>query len=151
MIVHRFMGAQECRALLEGKTLYNPTNHRKKDGKRSSSIGFCFFTEEPDDAVHWLSGIVDLDYCVTMEVEDGYLLKSFGVYLDEERTDMSKPMNYEDFMREAKFKKRVEYCRCRYSRKDVKILGVTDKYYKMYPPRSAHQGLLKAMMSGVKI
>lgn len=151
MIVHRFMGKQEYLALLDGKELYNPTNHHKKHKMRTSSIGFCFFKEDPDEAVHWLSGIADLDYCVTMDVEDGFLLKSWGLYMDNEATDLSKPMNYQEFMREAKFKKREEFCRCRYSLKNVKILHVTDKYYKMYPPRSMHQHLLKAMLAGVRI
>lgn len=151
MIVHRFMSEQEAINLLEGKLLVNTTNHRKKYKRRTSSIGFCFFAENPDEAVHWLSGVVDLDYCVTMEVADGFLLKSFGLYLDEEKTDTSKPMNYQDFIREAKFKKREEYCRCRYSLKDVKILDITQKFKTMYPPRSEHKPLIAAMIAGVKI
>ena len=151
MEIHRFMSRREYELLAAGKELYNPTNHRKKDKKRTNSIGFCFFTENPDDAVHWLSGIVDLDVCVTMEVPDGWGVKSWGLYLDDEATDMSKPMNYQDFMREAKFKKRAEICRCRYSTKDVRIIDATDKYYSMYPPRSEHQHLIKAMLAGVKI
>lgn len=145
------MSTKEYLALLEGKELINQVNHHKKFKKRTSSIGFCFFTEPPDEAVHWLSGIVDLDYCVTMDVPDGFLLKSWGMYLDDEHVDLSKPMNYEDLMKSAKFLKRDEYCRCRYSLKDVKILAVTDKYYKMYPPRQSNAPFIKAMLAGQKI
>lgn len=151
MIVHRFMSKQELSVLLAGKQLCNSTNHHKKFNRRTTSIGFCFFADDPDEAVHWLSGIVDLDYCVTMEVDDGFLLQSYGLYMDNETTDLSHPMNYDDFMKVAKFKKRTEYCRSRYSLTDVKILNVTDKYYTMYPPRAIQQDLIKAMLAGVKI
>ena len=150
MIVHRFMGEQECLALLGGKTLVNNTNH-KKDKKRTNSFGFCFFKESPDEAVHWLSGIADLDYCVTLEVPDNYLVKTYGLYVDDEASDLSKPMNYREFMAAAKFKKREEYCRRRYSLNDVQILAITDKYYSMYPPRSAHQHLIKAFVQGMRV
>lgn len=150
MIVHRFMSNAEYARLLEGKELYNNTGH-KKNGKRTSSVGFCFFTEDPEDAVHWLSGIVNLEQCVTMEIPDGFLIPSFGMYLDEDGTDLSRPMNYQELMSIAKFKKRTEYCRCRYSLKDVKVISATDKYYSKYPPIEYQQELIKAMLAGARI
>lgn len=151
MIVHRFMSKQEYLALIDGKVLRNSTDHRRKDRKRTTSVGFCFFTEDPDQAVHWLSGIADLDYCVTLEVPDGYLIPSWGMYLDDDGTDLSRPMNYDELMRTAKFKKRTEYCRCLYSLSEVRILAATDKYAHLYPPRSEHQHLIQAMLAGVRI
>ena len=151
MKVHRFMSNAEFQNLVAGKELCNMTNHRKKNGSRTTSIGFCFFTGDPDKEVHRLSGVVDLDVCVTFDVPENYLRKSFGMYLDEESTDMSKPMNYEDFMREARYKKVEEYCRCRYSLDAVTILGVTTKYASMYPPRSEYMKLIKPFLQGVKI
>lgn len=151
MIIHRFMSRSEYEQLVAGKELYNNTNHHKKDQKRTNSVGFCFFMEDPDQAVHWLCGIVDLEMCVTMEVPDGWGVRSWGLYLDEEASDLSKPMNYQEFMREAKWKKRTEICRCRYSTKQVRIISATDKYYHLYPPRSEHQHLIKAFLAGVRI
>lgn len=144
------MCAQEYKSLINGNVLVNFKQHNK-NGSRTSSIGFCFFKEDPDEAVHWLSGIADLDWCVTMEVEDKFLVKSWGLYLDEKNTDLSKPMNYEDFMRSAKFIRREEFCRCRYSNAQVRILSATDKYSTMYPPRSGNKPFIRAMIAGVKI
>ena len=67
MILHRFMSKREYDALMAGKHLVNTIDHGAQ-GERSSSIGFCFFPEEPSEAIHWLSFIVDADFCVTMEI-----------------------------------------------------------------------------------
>lgn len=146
MTVHRFMSDQEYRALIGGKVLRNSTDHRKQNCCRTTSVGFCFFAEEPDESVHWLSGCVDLDWCVTLEVPDGYLVPSWGTYIDNEGIDLSRPMNYEELMRTAKFKRRSEYCRSVYSMRDVQIIAATDKYYTMYPSRSASNELIMAML-----
>lgn len=67
MILHRFMSKREYDALMAGKQLVNTIDHGAQ-GERSSSIGFCFFPEEPSEAIHWLSFIVDADFCVKMEI-----------------------------------------------------------------------------------
>lgn len=67
MILHRFMSAAEYEAYSRGETLHNNTIHRE-NGSRSTSVGFCFFPEDPDDAKHWLSSLVDMDVCLTVDV-----------------------------------------------------------------------------------
>ena len=126
MKVHRFMSRKELAALMSGKKLVNNTDH-KKEGLRTTSVGFCFFTEDPDEAVHWLSGIVCLECCVTMEVDDDYLVESYGVYVDISKDDPSLPLDQIPSI------KRKEYCRSRYSIDDVKLLNVTCKYESRYP------------------
>lgn len=51
-----------------------------KRGGASTSVGFCFFKEDPEEAKHWLSGIVDFDVCITVEVDDSDVNKSRGRY-----------------------------------------------------------------------
>ena len=149
MIIHRFMSEREYKLLTSGKELYNGTYHRR-NGRMSNSRGFCFFLEEPDEAVHWLSGIVDLDWCVTLEVPDGWGIKSWGDYLDEEKTDLSRPMSLEDCLK-ADRKRRTEICRIRYSKRDVRIISATQKYYSLYPTRQQRQILIEALFAGGRI
>ena len=78
------MSDKEYNSLVAGDTLTNTTNHDAK-GQRSTSIGFCFFTEEPDKAIHWLSTIVCTDWCVTFDIPDQLLTKSRARYRDPER------------------------------------------------------------------
>lgn len=70
MILHRFCSAKEYEAFQRGDLLVNNKNHSIKRGSASTSVGFCFFKEDPEDAKHWLSGIVDFDVCITVEVDD---------------------------------------------------------------------------------
>ena len=64
MKVHRFMSDAEYEVLLAGGKLMNGTVHG--DRNKSTSVGFCFFTEDPDKAIHWLSGCCYPDWCVTL-------------------------------------------------------------------------------------
>ena len=89
MILHRFMSKREYDALMAGKQLVNTIDHGAQ-GERSSSIGFCFFPEEPSEAIHWLSFIVDADFCVTMEIPGHLVTASKGRYRDVEK-DKRKP------------------------------------------------------------
>ena len=138
MIVHRFMSEAEYQSLLNGEVLCNSTNHRNK-GQNSSSIGFCFFVEDPEEAVHWLSGIVDLNWCVTLEVDDSFLIQSYGWYADESKMSLQRRLM---LGQQVPMMKKVEYCRCRYSLDDVNFLCATDKYYHRYPTKDEQKLLM---------
>ena len=103
------MSAAEYGKLMAGETLENYSLHREW---LSTSVGFCFFTEDPEEAIHWLSGITDPEYCVTMEIPDLLLRESVGHYRNPSGGTMNK----------------VEYCLQTYSLKTVSILAVTEKY-----------------------
>ena len=49
------MSDAEFEVLTAGGRLMNATDHAKERGQLTDSIGFCFFTEDPDKAIHWLS------------------------------------------------------------------------------------------------
>lgn len=117
MIVHRFMSDKEYRSLLGGETLKNTTVH-SSNGYNSSSVGFCFFTEQPDKAIHWLSFIVCSDWCVTFNIPDNMLTKSRALYRDPEK----------DTWYETAAIYRDEYCLKEYSIKTVEILKADNQW-----------------------
>ena len=123
MIVHRFMSDAEYECLMSGAKLMNATDHGKEHNL-TNSVGFCFFVEEPDEAIHWLSGITFPDWCVTMEIPDGLLTESYGIYRDPEHDDLHRPAPDEG---RPTMKKR-EFCLTCYSLNDVRVIGATDKY-----------------------
>lgn len=50
MILHRFCSKKEFEAYQRGDMLINNTDHRVKRGNATSSVGFCFFVEDPEEA-----------------------------------------------------------------------------------------------------
>ena len=114
MIVHRFMSSLEYQRLMRGDQLRNFDTHI---ACATDSIGFCFFVEDPFDAIHWLSGIVDCDYCVTMDIPDKMLIKSFATYLNPST--------------EGRMRKK-EYCLTNYCKDDVRIVKVYSEEFRKY-------------------
>lgn len=79
MKVFRFMSNEEFRKYKNGEVLINDTKHIG----RTNSVGFCFLDFEeyrPEDAFHFLSGIISPEICAVFEVEYGYLNKTWGEY-----------------------------------------------------------------------
>lgn len=116
------MSDKEYKSLMAVETLTNTTIHAAK-GQRSTSVGFCFFTEEPDKAIHWLSTIVSTDWCVTFDIPDQMLTKARARYRDPERDNW--------LLAEPATIWRTEWCMQEYSLADVKVIGATEqwKYY----------------------
>lgn len=52
---------------MRGELLVNEKDHSKFS--KSTSIGFCWFWEEPWYAIEYLSGIVNRDICITVETD----------------------------------------------------------------------------------
>lgn len=125
MILHRFCSKEEFEAYQRGEVLVNETNHSLTRGNATTSVGFCFFREKPDDAIHILSGIVDLDYCITVEVDEAEVVQSRGRYGNRE-------------LNRAEFRK--EYCTTAYDNKRFRLVEATTKY-STYAPN--HRDLKK--------
>ena len=124
MIVHRFMSEAEYDCLISGAKLMNATDP-SKSGHKTDSVGFCFFPDDPDEAIHWLSGCTYPDKCVTMEIPDSMLRESYGIYRDPKKDDLKRgPVvgGNRPTMRKR------EYCLTSYSINDVRILSVADRY-----------------------
>lgn len=101
-----------------GETLTNHTNHRRS-GNDSDAVGFCFFAEDPEEAVHWLSGTCCTDNLVTFEVPDGYMHTANAYYRDTRYplTDTSQPK-----------KLRTDYCCTSYNRDTLHILDSSTRF-----------------------
>ena len=120
MIVHRFMSNKEYQRLLAGETLTNTMIHAD-NGRKSSSVGFCFFTESPEDAIHWLSFIVNTDWCITFDIPELLLTKSRARYRDPEKDRWDAPATIY----------RTEWCLKEYSIQIAHIVKA-DNQYAMY-------------------
>lgn len=108
---------------MRGDTLYNYTDHGLLRGRNvTDSVGFCFFVENPDEAKHWLSGIVDFDYCMTFDVPSCYVRRAKGCY----------PIQYGLFIGSGY---RTEYCCTSYSQKTFKLLSATKCFSREYPDK----------------
>lgn len=119
MILHRFMSDHEYNKLVLGERLINRHDHARERGQLTTSVGFCFFPEEPADAIHWLSGCVNCDVCVTLDIPDHLLTKSVGTYRDP-KSDL---FSY----RQPKVK-RTEYCLQEYCLSDVTIKSISREF-----------------------
>jgi len=130
MILHRFCSKEEFAAYQRGDILINTTDHRLKRGNATSSVGFCFFAADPEAAKHWLSGIVDFDYCITVEVDESEVKKAWGRYADSK---LEKAVIQE------------EYCSKSYDNYRLQLIDATTRYSTYAPNHS----LLKQMFPGL--
>lgn len=66
---------------MAGETLVNEKDHGAYRGyAATSAVGFCFFVGDPEKRKHQLSGIVDFDVCLTVEVEPSRVEECHGRY-----------------------------------------------------------------------
>ena len=135
MIVHRFMSETEYEGLMAGGKLMNGIIHAEQ-GKKTTSVGFCFFAEDPEEAIHWLSGTCDPEWCVTLNFPEGYLKESESTFRDHERDDLFAPVGGKH-----KTIKRKEYCCTIYDNKTAQVLCATQRYKKYADIRKALQRL----------
>lgn len=124
MIVYRFMSGKEFKKYIDGEVLTNSTRHKAK----TNSVGFCFcpMEEEPEEAVHHLSGVVTLDYCVVFEVDKKLLKETWGIYAKSYDNLEEMIEHYGD---KVKLK---EYCTTEYSNKDFKMIKCAKPDYFNY-------------------
>lgn len=122
------MELEEYSRLIAGQQLVNTRNHAKEHGMKTNSVGFCFFTDDPDKAIHWLSGCTYPEVCVQLYIPDRLLRESYGIYRDPERDNLkSGPL----FGGHRPTMRKTEYCLTQYSLADgVKVLSCTDRYKK---------------------
>lgn len=112
MILTRFCSQAEYDKYLSGETLTNTTDHYRGGKGGSTSVGFCFTTDESKTAWRYLKGCVDFDVCVVLEIADALLTHSVGKY-----ADYSKDDGIGSCLKQ-------EYCLTTYSNKTAKLLKV---------------------------
>lgn len=121
------MSEAEYEILIAGGKLTNTTDHKER-GKKTTSVGFCFFPEPPDKAIHWLSGIVNTEVCVTFDIHESLLTESTATYRDSEKDNIEGMSFLELIFSPAPQIERKEYCMTEYSLKVAKVLSVTTEY-----------------------
>ena len=132
MKVFRFMSKEEFEKYMNGDILINTVEHIAKTNSR----GFCFLSLkdfEPEEAMHFLSGIVTFDVCAVFET-DVKLNKSYGVYakpIKETGNIMNDLINL--FSNFTTFKTN-EYCTTSYDKRKMKLIRYTENIWKQWNP-----------------
>lgn len=125
MILHHFCSQAEYDKYMAGETLVNYKDHGAYRGyAASSAVGFCFFVESPEKRKHQLSGIVDFDVLLTVEVDPSkvnlchgrYTLRINGRYVGAENV--------------------MEYCTTTYNNREFKLIKA-DKSFSGYAPNGS--------------
>lgn len=118
MEVFRFMSIEEFEKYRNGSILINNTKHIG----RTNSTGFCFFNLKdfkPEEAMHFLSGIVSFDICAVFETNEK-LEKTYGGY--------KNPFNNTElniFIAD-------EYCITEYDNKRFKLLKYSENIWRQW-------------------
>lgn len=90
ILLHRFCSMAEYKAYRRGDRLVNHSNHNPR---ATTSVGFCFFSDDtdgPDSVDRWshrLNGLVDFDVLLTVRAPLNALQKSRGVYTNWDAPD----------------------------------------------------------------
>lgn len=127
MILHRFCSQREFAAYMRGETLTNYKSHAAARGRDvTTAVGFCFFDDDPEKAIHRLSGIVDVDQCITVDVPDYAVKVCRGRYTNWVRPGVADG----SVMLQ-------EYCAISYDKTVFKLISHTDKFKAYCPNASA--------------
>ncbi|MBM6865694.1 hypothetical protein H6A66_11020 [Bacteroides caecigallinarum] len=117
MTLHRFCSQEEFDCYKRGELLINEKDHSKTRGTATTSVGFCWFTENPEEAKYRLSGIVDFDVCITVETDAANVMESKGRYV----------------VNGVRGVYLTEYCCTSYDNKRFRLVEATDKF-RSYAP-----------------
>ena len=115
MKLFRFMSKEEFRKYINGEILINTKDHSKEGHNKTISKGFCFFNYaqyKPEEMLHSVVGIVNLDICCIFETEGKNVKRSYGRY--------SKAKKKDGIERISIFAK--EFCTTEYSKNTFKLL-----------------------------
>lgn len=125
MILHRFCSQAEYDKYMAGETLVNDKDHGAVRGyDATTAVGFCFFMGAPGKRKHQLSGIVDFDVCLTVEVDPSKVQFCHGRY----------PL-WQNGQRIGT-EKVLEFCTTTYNNQDFKLVNA-DKSFSGYAPNGS--------------
>ena len=118
------MSKEEFERFNNGETLYNYMQH---DKNRTTSTGFCFFNLKdylPQDAMHFLSGIVSFDICAVFETDKSNLKERYGRY--NKNTYTLFPSMFPAMFHAT------EYCTTQYSNKNFKLVKYSEDIWRQW-------------------
>lgn len=133
MKIFRFMSKEEFEKYQSGQELKNDKIHPGK----TNSKGFCFLNLEeykPEQALHFLSGIVSFDICAIFETNIK-LNKTYGIYAKPVKPSgdiMQDLLNlYSNF--DNSFRAN-EYCTTEYNNKVFNLIKYSKEIWKQWVP-----------------
>lgn len=148
MKVFRFMSKAEFEKYRNSKEL---TNNKRHEG-RTNSIGFCFLNIEeysPEEAMHFLSGIVTFDICAIFETSE-ILNKTYGEYAKPIKSTGDFMVDYIRLL--CGFNERFtanEYCITEYNNKKFKLLKFSENIWEQWNERKKQEKLKWKEMNAV--
>lgn len=137
MKVFRFMCKKEFENYRNGINLINAKEHEGK----TNSVGFCFLDYEeytPERAMHFLTGIVDLDVCAVFET-DVELDKTWGIYAKPLEECVKPESSLFEILMEAlagaNEKMEInEFCTKNYNNNSFKLIKYTENLAEAWNP-----------------
>lgn len=137
MILHRFCSKEEYEKFMAGERLVNNKVHSEERGSATTAVGFCFFREDPENAKHWFSGIVDFDYCLTFLVPEDKVNSCLGRYSNWIKPGVKDGCVY-----------LKEYCCTEYDNKTFKLLNASDKFREYAPNAKDIKAFVEELKKG---
>jgi hypothetical protein len=130
------MSADEFEKYKNGNKLINYKFHNGK----TNSVGFCFVSCEdfsPEEAMHFLSGVVNFDICAIFEVDKKLLHKTYGIYAEplkkfEENFSIEELIN--TLQGNGKTIKIDEYCTTFYNKSAFKLIKYSQDIWNQWNP-----------------
>lgn len=140
MKIFRFMSKVEFEKYKNNFPLINNKIHEGK----TNSVGFCFFNIEdytPEEAMHFLSGLVSFEICAVFETEEN-LSQTYGIYA--KHTESSGDPRI-DLIRalcgcNPRFTA-TEYCTTRYEKEKFRLIKYSENIWQQYDEREKQKEL----------
>lgn len=118
------------------KIIFHWITIKKHEGK-TNSIGFCFLNLEeytPEEALHFLSGIVSFDVCAVFETEEK-LNKTYGIYAKPIKpTGNAMADIFNLLVGFNEHFKANEYCIKSYNKEKFRLLKYSENIWKQWNP-----------------
>lgn len=105
-----------------GEVLENRSTH---PFERTTVVGFCFTADPPREAIRWLAGTVETDYCVTFDAPEEMLTEGIAEYRDP---DFPAPPISEYPSNNVPKIRRKEYGCTKYSIHEFHVMHYTRAY-----------------------
>ncbi len=129
MKLMRFMSIAELEKFRAGELLENTTDFHAEHKQRTDAVGFCFLDYDQYDeqeALHFLSGIVNQEICAVFEVDDIVAKKG----LKKGEGTFAAPMSsITEFFSSMQV---TEYSTKRYSNQNMELLKFADNFEDNY-------------------
>lgn len=133
MKLFRFMSKVEFEKYKNRYVLINNKIHKDK----TNSVGFCFLNLEqytPEEAMHFLSGIVSFDICAVFETEEN-LSETYGIYSKGLKSSGNPRQDLIALLlgyKQIDTFKATEYCTISYNKDEFKLVKYSENVWEQW-------------------